>query len=237
MLDIEKRMKKYQVDQHLTDNLPVIVWLDGRAFHTLTRGMEKPDSRIEAMMDYVAMALCSDAANAKLAYIQSDEISLLLCKNDPFGTNWFDNRKSKIESVSASMASATATQFYDKEIKPDGPLVMFDSIAFVMPFHDVENFFIWRQMDWERNCLNMLCQNYCSSKELEGKNREELKELLRLNGKRWELLPPRLTRGRCVIRQNGKWSVDNYVPNFANGRNYIRRLIDWSTNVQTAEQS
>jgi len=82
---LEDRMKFYYEKNTCTklpENIPVILRLDGRAFHTLTRSLERPyDLKFIEMMNAVALDLCdNEIQNAKLAYLQSDEISILIYK-------------------------------------------------------------------------------------------------------------------------------------------------------------
>src|SRR5689334_8003874 len=101
------RMKKNYEDisrVFLPRRMPLIIRLDGKAFHTLTADMKKPwdDGMIHSMLT-TAITLCENIQNTKLAYVQSDEISLLLTDYDYFNTEaWFDRNLQKMVSVSAS---------------------------------------------------------------------------------------------------------------------------------------
>ena len=69
----------------LTRRMPVIIRIDGKAFHTFTRGFEKPfDYILMSTMKDTTLELCKNIQNAKLGYCQSDEISILLCDYDNF---------------------------------------------------------------------------------------------------------------------------------------------------------
>jgi len=109
--DLGKRMKT-QYELRTRTWLPrrtyTIIRLDGKAFHTFTRGMERPyDERFMNAMDYTAMHLCLEIQGAQMAYVQSDEISILLTDFDKITTDaWFDGQVQKMVSVSASMATA-----------------------------------------------------------------------------------------------------------------------------------
>lgn len=85
-----------------------IIRIDGKAFHTYTRGLKRPfDSDLILDMDTTAAHLCKNIMGAKMAYVQSDEISLVLTDFDNIGSQaWFDNNVQKMASVSASMATA-----------------------------------------------------------------------------------------------------------------------------------
>jgi tRNA(His) 5'-end guanylyltransferase len=85
-LSLGDRMKTYyeqRQNESLLRRMPVIIRLDGKAFHTLTRGSEKPfDSKLSLNMVDTTIYLCQEIQGAKLAYTQSDEISILLTDFD-----------------------------------------------------------------------------------------------------------------------------------------------------------
>ncbi|MFX1239579.1 MAG: tRNA(His) guanylyltransferase Thg1 family protein [Promethearchaeota archaeon] len=65
-------MKKLEktTSYQLPQNLPVIMRVDGRAFHTFTKDMKKPfDPGLIRMMDAVGVALCEEITGARLAYL------------------------------------------------------------------------------------------------------------------------------------------------------------------------
>lgn len=96
----------------LTCGIPVIIRLDGKAFHTYTRGLNKPfDEGLIQDMRNTAIELCKQIQGAKCAYTQSDEISILVTDYDTIDTMpWFDYDLCKIVSVSASIATAKFNQ-------------------------------------------------------------------------------------------------------------------------------
>jgi len=108
--DLGKRMKE-QYEQRTRTWLPrrtyTIIRLDGKAFHTFTKKMKRPyDKDFMLNMDRTAMFLCKHIQGAKMAYVQSDEISILLTDFDKITTDaWFDGQVQKIVSVSASLAT------------------------------------------------------------------------------------------------------------------------------------
>ena len=109
------RMKNYYENayrMHLTRRTPVIIRIDGCHFHTFTRGMKKPyDMVLKKAMWNTALHLCENIQNARLAYVQSDEISILLVDYNKFATSaWFDNNIQKMASVSASMATMSFSE-------------------------------------------------------------------------------------------------------------------------------
>lgn len=104
----ENRAKTY-----LVRRTPVIIRLDGKAFHTFTKGMKRPyDAIFHDTMNSTLQYLCENIQGCKLGYTQSDEITLLLTDYDTLTTDaWFDNNVQKICSVSASMATMAFNKF------------------------------------------------------------------------------------------------------------------------------
>jgi tRNA(His) 5'-end guanylyltransferase len=183
---IGNRMKDNYENRYrlkLTRRMPVIIRLDGKAFHTVTRGCVKPfDETFRCSMGVVATTLCDEIQGAKCAYVQSDEISILLTDFDRLTTDaWFDNNLQKMVSVSAGIASARFSTSFLK----DGRIAVFDSRAFNIPKEEVCNYFIWRQQDWLRNSIQMLAQSLYSHKELQNQNTGVLHEMCHAKGVNW----------------------------------------------------
>lgn len=129
------RMKGYENISriYLTRRTPIIIRIDGKAFHSFTRGFARPfdDVLIKSMQD-TAKYLCENIMGCKLAYTQSDEISLLLVDYEKIETQaWFDNNLQKIVSVAASMATMAFNKafkdniinYIDSHINIDGSLM------------------------------------------------------------------------------------------------------------------
>ena len=160
------RMKDYY-ESRTKSLLPrrtyTIIRIDGKAFHTYTRGLERPfDDKLINDMDETAKYLCKNIQGAKFAFVQSDEISVLLTDFDKLQTSaWFDGSIQKITSISASLATAKFN-----ELRPN-KIALFDSRTFTIPSNvEVENYFIWRQQDTVRNSISSVAQSLYSSKEL-----------------------------------------------------------------------
>ena len=98
-----------------------IIRIDGKAFHTYTRGLKKPfDEDFVHHMNETAVFLCKNIQGAKVAYVQSDEISIVLTDFDKISTSaWFGGNVQKIVSISSSLATARFNQ-----LRP-GKLAMF----------------------------------------------------------------------------------------------------------------
>ena len=113
----ENRSKTY-----LTRRVPVIIRLDGKAFHTFTRGFKRPcDEIFRAAMDATMKYLCENIQGCKLGYTQSDEITLLLTDFDkPTTDAWFDYSVQKMCSIAASMATLAFNRAFTSEMNKWG---------------------------------------------------------------------------------------------------------------------
>lgn len=231
-------MKGYEnvYRMHLVPWLPTIVRVDGRHFHTFTKKMKykKPfDEWLVNTMDKTAIALCKDVMNVRMAYVQSDEISLVLVQGSPDSQAWFDGNILKIASVAASVA----TQAFNADLPREFAHAQFDARCFVLPPHDVAAYFRWRQADWERNSVQMLARSLYSHKEIDGKDKAAMHDLIHAKGQNWNDLPTHLRRGRCVVKKTAaeyvenphfkgtvdrsRWVVDTEIPIFSQNPEYI----------------
>lgn len=209
-----------------------IIRLDGKAFHTFTKGMNKPyDETLMGAMDFTTENLCAEIQGVKFGYTQSDEISLLLTDfKTPTTSAYYDGNIQKIVSVSASIA----TYYFNLAMKDyvDKP-AFFDSRVFTIsdPI-EVENAFIWRQKDAIRNSISMVAQSLYSHKELNGKNCDEMQDMCFEKGVNWNDMPDGFKRGRLITKTNyqkegatrSKW-VTNGALWFTKERDKLRELI------------
>lgn len=212
--ELTKRMKdQYELrSRHFFPRRTyVLVRSDGRSFHNWTRGLDKPyDINLMECMDAAAIELCKNVAGVKFAFVQSDEISLLITDFDDINSQaWFDNCQNKIESITASittMAFNLKVAEFNKKGKTNlgltkKPNAMFDSRAWTIPdYIEVENYFIDRQKDAERNAVTLLATNYASHKELYGKNVSDRHEIIHAAGDKWETHPARFKHGGVIRR-------------------------------------
>lgn len=198
-----------------------LIRIDGKAFRTYTKGLEKPfDMGLIADMDATAMYLCKNIQGAKLAFVESDEISILVTDFETQTTDmWFDGNIQKIVSVSASIATEkfnqsrlvrqykeipeaefTGEQIADSILR--FKMAEFDSRTWTIPQKaEVINYFIWRQQDTVRNSISSCAQNLYSPKELHGKNQDEMQEMCFQKGLNWNNIDPKLKRGRIILKK------------------------------------
>ena len=235
---IGDRMKRYEAATRsvVPYRQPTIVRVDGKAFHSYTRGLERPFcARFADCMDSVAMAMCAQMQNAALAYVQSDEISVIMNPAKGYQTQaWFDGEVQKTVSVSASIAAAVMTGLSEHIFGKTRP-AFFDSRVFVVPdAMEVSNYFLWRQQDATRNSIQMLARSLYSHTQCDKRNVSQLQEMCFAKGSNWNDLPTRWKRGRCVRREvfdlepgvmRSRWAVDNEIPIFSQAREYITDLL------------
>jgi tRNA(His) guanylyltransferase len=239
MGDLGDRMKLYEgvSDTRLPPRIPIIIRVDGRAFHTLTKGMDRPwDTNFVTCMTMMAAAMCRELDGCKFAYVQSDEASFLLTDWDRYQTQgWFKYRVQKI----VSMAAAIATDEFGKAFRAEfaGTKFLerktrFDARVASYPRHEVGNYFVWRQQDATRNSIQMLAQSRFSHKECHGKNTSQLQEMLHsVHGINWNDVPTSLKRGTAIYKRDPGdgtrpvWAVDVNPPIFTKDRAFINQHL------------
>ena len=224
------RMKSYEniTRTYLPSRMPIIIRIDGKAFHTFTKGFKKPfDDILMRAMEETAAVLCRDIEGVKVAYTQSDEISLLITNNDTWETQpWFGNNLQKMASVAASIAtlafnrafnalvhdfindvyykdpSVTTSKVLDIYLDARDKGATFDARVFVLPADEVCNYFWWRQADAQRNSIQACGQFYFSHKELQHKSSKDIQEKLLLEKNfDWNVLPNSKKYGVCIVKK------------------------------------
>lgn len=253
--DFSTRMKRYESvpKNFLTKRTPVIIRIDGKAFHTWTKKLKHVDESLETnpfsnvmvkCMSYTMHMLVENIQNAVLGYTQSDEISILLNDWKTLQTDaWFNNNIQKMTSISASMATAYFNQAYASEFgEMTTPPAMFDARVFNLPKDEVANYFVWRQQDATRNSIQMLGQYYFSHSEMHKKNVSNIQDMLMAeHNVNWNDLETWKKRGTCVkritaagmddgvtfhtIRPAKILTLDKDIPIFTADRAYIEDLL------------
>ena len=240
---IDCRMKNYyekRADYALTRRTPVIIRIDGRAFHTFTKNITKPYDKIfHEAMNNTMQYLCKEIQGAKFGYTQSDEISILVIDYDTLETDaWFDYRIQKMCSIAASMATMRFNQVFRENVAnySQGRVMddyikslclarnkgaMFDARCFNIPEEEVANYFISRQQDATRNALQMLGQTYFSHKDLNHKSGKDIQEMLHeKEGINFNDMSTEFKRG-VGARKLNDWKIDSDIPIFTQDRDYI----------------
>ena len=229
-ISLGERMKMYEhaYSYKLPIRTPCIIRCDGKAFKTFTKGFKYPFSiLLRYCMIEAAKHLCENVQNTQLAYVQSDEISLLLVERGEDTQNWFGKSINKMVSISASICTngfnkALMNALNDKkfvnpftnqeEILNDEYVnrlknkiftAEFDSRAFCLPEFEVSNAFIFRQRDAIRNSIQQVAYGYFSVKERHGIKTNMLVEKLKNEkGINYYSYPIYLQRGVCLYKEN-----------------------------------
>lgn len=205
------RMKNYYEaipKIRLMRRTPVAIRIDGKAFHTFTKGFKKPfDEVLGNAMVRTMEYLAKNIQGCVFAYQQSDEITLLLIDYQTFETDaWFSYEVQKMCSIAASMATMAFNKFFGDEVNiwfnrvssdahthsvtiADWDLyrayhkaiergAMFDARVFNIPKEEVTNLVYWRQVDAARNSIQMAARAFFSHAECDNKNTSQLQDML-----------------------------------------------------------
>ena len=229
--DLGVRMKTYyeQIPKtKLMRRTPVALRIDGKAFHTFTRGFQKPfDEVLIRSMQETMKYLCENIQGCVLGYTQSDEITLILVDYKKLTSSaWFDYEVQKMCSIASSIATMAFNKFfannvgdyctynYEKEDNTHEQYehilslavdkgAMFDCRCFNIPKEEVTNLIYWRQLDASRNSIQMVGQANFSHKELQNKSCNDIQDMLMTKkGINWNDFPTYQKRGSCCIRNH-----------------------------------
>lgn len=236
-------------DYKLLPNSYVIIFLDGRSFsHLIKNKFQKPfDNEFIRMMNETAEYVCKNVQGCKFAFVQSDEISLVLTDFDtPTTDAFFSNRLCKMQSIIASLATAKFNQlmlchemnkygYAEDEIGlwgskdclrlvENSQLYQFDCKCWNVPtYNDVFAWFLYRQNDCIKNSKQSTAQTYLPHKELLGKNTDEQIALLKeIKGIDWTLFPNDRKYGRFIWKEEVQLVSDD-------GYQYTRHM--WKTHA------
>lgn len=226
---LAKRMKKYEAvpKNTLMRRTPVIIRVDGRAFHTFTKGFQKPfDDVLMRVMQDTMKYLCENIQGCVFGYTQSDEITLILIDYKKLNSEaWFDYEVQKMCSIVASMATMVFNRFFMYEYEEFNRWIyegsptdedkrlndvyynamckgaMFDARAFNLPKEEVTNNIYWRQLDASRNSIQMVGQANFSHRELLNKTCDQIQDMLMTQrGINWNDMGTSYKRGSCCVR-------------------------------------
>lgn len=226
--DLGTRMKTFYENipkTRLMRRVPVAIRLDGKAFHTFTRGFQKPfDFVLMDTMQQTMKYLCENIQGCVFGYTQSDEITLILVDYQKFTSDaWFDYEVQKLTSVSASMATMAFNKYFSENVVEynltHDPLVkrreglldnyisavekgaMFDARCFNIPKEEVTNLIYWRQLDATRNSIQMVGQAHFSHDELQDKTCNMIQDMLMTKyGINWNDFTIPCKRGTACIK-------------------------------------
>lgn len=238
---LEDRMNYYRgmTDYKLMPGSYVLIMLDGRSFSKkIKKAFSLPfDDDFIDIMNQTAQHLCKNIEGCKFAYVQSDEISLIVTDFDtPTTDSWFGYRLSKILSISASLATSKFNQLMSIRklkshvyINPDEaisemPLYEFDCKAWNVPSeNDVFAWFLHRQLDCIRNSKQQASQTYLPKKSLLNLTTDQQCDLLKdTHGISWSEYKEGEKYGRFI------WKVQEQRVHPDTGEEYFRSV--WQVN-------
>lgn len=216
--ELGERIKTYYEDRFrykLPRRAYTIMRIDGKAFHTYTRRLERPfDDGLINDINVTTAYLCKNIMGAKMGYVQSDEISILITDFDTQDTqSWFDYNVQKMTSIAASLATSEFNRlrlirkcmggdiegYVDAIDLSTFNMANFDARVFQIPSRvEVENYFIWRQQDAVRNSISSVAQSLYSPKELHGKKTNDMQEMIFQKGINWNDYNFRKKRGAVI---------------------------------------
>lgn len=149
-------MKAYEMltQQVIPESSPIIVRVDGKAFHTWTRFLEKPfDLLFAEWMRQTCLEVSDELDNFVMGYHQSDEATFVLYPTNVASTHYFGGKVQKIASVTASLI----TGYFNANVQASDPSIktaFFDARAFAVPsLSEVANNLLWRHKDAYRNAI------------------------------------------------------------------------------------
>jgi tRNA(His) 5'-end guanylyltransferase len=209
------KFKRYEStsEQVLPEGFPVVARIDGNSFSKLTEdNFKKPfDKRFERLMNASARAVMEYCTHSVLAYIQSDEISILLDPNKE--GSFLGGRTQKLSSLLAGYASAAFSSEFGKP-------AAFDCRVFVIPENEILNYFNWRQKNAWRNCLHSTAfyeiakdtNKEFAHERLQGAGESELQEILFHDfGINANDIPTHRKRGRCLRRVEKEYDIEEWM--------------------------
>lgn len=205
--ELGDRMKEYEgaeAGRRLMRRLPALCRIDGRAFHSFTRGMKRPyDERLTAVMQDTTRALVHET-NANVGYCQSDEITLAWHTTQRESQIFFDGRIQKM----TSQLAALATLYFNRLVAQQMPeyverLPTFDARVWNCPdLEEATNVFVWRELDASKNSVSMAARAYFSHTALQNKSGAEMQEMLfKEKGINWNDYPSEFKRGSYFQRR------------------------------------
>ena len=251
--DLGLRMKTFyeQIPKtRLMRRVPVAIRIDGKSFHTFTRGFQKPfDEVLIKTMQETMKYLCENIQGCVLGYTQSDEITLILIDYQKFTSQaWFDYEVQKMCSIAASMTTMAFNKYfksyvnlymYDNYPSEDtakyGKILinamqkgaMFDARCFNIPKEEVCNLIYWRQLDASRNSIQMVGQANFSHKELQNKSCSDIQDMLMTQkGINWNDFPTYQKRGSCCIKTEQSVTEETTVTKSQFGEDKEKHVIN-----------
>lgn len=204
------KAREHETRAFIAPKTYAVLRLDGRAFHTYCARLHKPaDSLFMEHMDMVAIALFTQLSGVRLAYVQSDELNLLITDWVPTPVNgtpapatqfMFGGNIQKLVSISAAIASVTLNQL--RLGSATDKVGLFDARIFnLVDRQETIDYFAWRQADCATNSLSMTASAHFSSQQLHAANASERRAMLLAAGIDPDATPEGFRRGRVIVNE------------------------------------
>lgn len=232
-ITLKDKCREYQKrrDYHVDTDKFIIAHIDGRSFSKMIKNkFQKPfDVNFIDMMNKTAQYLCQTVQGTHLAYVQSDEITLIIKKNTEDSDVFFGGRLCKMQSIIASLATAKFNQLMtaktiqnnmyettlmDSEDTLYRPSDCVDAVLnmalcqFDCKIWDVDNandamaWLLFRNIDCIRNSKQQTAQAYLPHNALLGLDSDtQIKKILDEKGVDWNSFSGGEKWGRLIYRE------------------------------------
>jgi tRNA(His) guanylyltransferase len=247
------RMKLYEqpsIARQAFKGQPLIARLDGKSFHTFTKGLKRPfDERLTMMMVNTMRALV-DRFGCRIGYTQSDEITLAWYETPDSTTDYpYNGRFQKLDSLLAAFATAHFNLHLPTFLPEKAHMLpTFDCRSFVVPtLQEAYHAFLWRQQDATKNAISMAAQSLFSHKRLQGLHGPQMQELMwKEKGVNFNEYPPAFKRGtfarrtkeaRVLTAEQLAEIPEKYRPTGPVIRSFVDQLDIWLTKQEDPVQT
>jgi tRNA(His) 5'-end guanylyltransferase len=204
--DRMKMLEQMEAGRRLLPTLPVCVRLDGKGFSKFTAGLARPYDLGMSKAMMLTTKFLVEETNARVGYTQSDEISLILYSDTYDSQIFFDGKIQKLVSVMASMATAKFNSLIPQYLPSKvGKLAVFDCRVWNVPTREEgANAILWREHDATKNSVSMAARTVYSHKEVDGKSKAEVMDMLMAKGINWNDYPAFFKRGSYFRRHEAE---------------------------------
>jgi tRNA(His) 5'-end guanylyltransferase len=185
---IEDPYKALENPRFLDASKPIVLRLDGKNFSKLSKmiGGGSNSELFNRAMAFTAQTLCKEIQGARLAYVASDEMSIIIYRQTETSQVWFNGRINKIESVAASIASVAFYKYLKSNtfdlLKSKNTLLddiwAFDARAFNVHQSLLPDYLDTRKTKTYANAWHMFARDLFSHNECKEKSTSELIEML-----------------------------------------------------------
>ena len=185
---IEDPYKALENPRFLDVSKPIVLRLDGKNFSKLSKQMGRGSNSelFSKAMLYAAKELCKEIQGARLAYVASDEMSVVIYRQTENSQVWFNGRINKIESVAASIVSVAFNRYLSSRGRADlvgkesilDAIWAFDARAFNVHVGLLPDYLTTRMTKTYANAWHMFARDRYSHNECKDKTTKELINML-----------------------------------------------------------